>query len=108
MKLPLPVTKRVVTANRFLRCMDGISMTDTDGNRGEIGLVVSLMATNSGVRLVIERAKKEGRTWQTTVFVTSKEMARETLADMSMAEADINSLGLVVTAELSALLARMP
>jgi hypothetical protein len=89
--------------------MDGISMTDTDGNRGgEIGLVVSLMATDSGVRLVIERAKKEGHTWQTTVFVTSKEMARETLADMSMAEADLNSLGLVVAAELSALLTRMP
>jgi len=80
-----------------------------DEKRGEHGVVVSVREDEDGsIRLVFDRATRNGSQWQVGAFVTAKQMARDTLLEMSMSDEDLNSFGLVLTAELCAALKRIP
>jgi hypothetical protein len=78
-----------------------------DGVRGTVGILISVVDVGqSGVRLVFDRVKRDGKCWIRTEFATSKDMDKSTLLEMTMPEEDLNSIGLVLAAELSALKGR--
>ena len=89
--------------------MDGIDMTETDdGIRGEVGVVVSVRAIDATcVRLTFDRVLRDGQRWRSIGFSTFKDLPRETLTEMSISTDDLESFGLVLTAELTALLERV-
>jgi len=76
-----------------------------DGVRGEVGLLVSITELEpSKVRLVFDRVRREGTQWKSIEFSTFRDLPKEVLLQMSMSDDDLHSFGLVMTAELAALL----
>jgi hypothetical protein len=73
-----------------------------DGVRGEVGILISLRQLDeSNVRLVVDRARRQGDRWVPTVFSTHRDIPKDVLLKMSMPEDDLNTLGLILIAELS-------
>jgi hypothetical protein len=73
-----------------------------DGIRGEVGILISLRELDrSNVRLIVDRVQRQGDGWVPTAFTTHRDLPKDVLLEMSMPEEDLNTLGLVLAAELS-------
>jgi hypothetical protein len=78
-----------------------------DGARGDVGVLVSIREIDqTSIRLVFDRVRRDGQQWESFGFSTFKNLPKETLLQMSMSEEDLHSFGLVLAAELCALLER--
>lgn len=93
-------------ANPYPHIMDEIDVSNTDdGMRGELGVLVSIKDTDpSGVRLIFDRVRRVGTRWEQIEFSTFRDLSRDAMLQMSISEDDLHSFGLVLVAELTALL----
>lgn len=84
--------------------MSTLRMAGDDERRGKHGLVVSMKSAKDGtLRLVIDRVSlRPNGDWRPLTPVTYKDFPEEDIRGMTVAHADVETLGMIVLSEMSA------